>query len=121
MTECNTQTLDAPGCADGQPRVVPHGARQAAPVTLFDTGFVIRTPGAMAALFAARVTESSLIQRHESGDFGDVDWQTERANWRALQAGGTVQSVYTLEGGARIRLLSTPELRTTTLSLIDTL
>lgn len=121
MNECNNQTLDAPRCADGVQQAARHAAPPAAPAALFDTGFVIRTPGAMAALFAARVTESSLIQRHESGDFGDVDWQTERANWRALQAGGTVQSIYTLDGGARIRLLSTPELRTTTLSLIDTL
>lgn len=108
MDEPNLQTVCAPSRAC---------ARAAA---LFDAGFVVRTPGAMAALFAARVTESSLIQRHESGDFGDVDWETERSNWHALRAGGVLRSVYTLDGGARIHVVSTPELRTTMLSLLET-
>jgi len=88
--------------------------------SLFDAGFVTRTSGAMAALFAARTTESSLIQRHESGDFGDVDWETERANWHALWSGGVLRSLYTLEGGARIHVLSTAEPRSTALSLLET-
>lgn len=101
-------------------QVVTHPtAAPAAGAVLFDVGFVIRTPGAMAALVAARTTESSLMQRHQSGDFGDLPWEAEQANWRALRVGGPLQSVYALRGGARVRIATMPELRTTTVDLIE--
>ncbi|MCM5680581.1 hypothetical protein M8A51_13695 [Schlegelella sp. S2-27] len=87
---------------------------------LFDAGFVIRTPAAMAALVAARTTESQLMQRHQSGDFGELPWGDEQANWRALRSGGALQSIYTLGSGARVRIVTLPELRTTTLDLLET-
>jgi hypothetical protein len=95
-------------------------ARAAGVTVLFDAGFVIRTPAAMVALVAACTTESQLMQRHQSGDFGELPWADEQANWRALRCGGALQSVYTLDSGARIRIVTLPELRTTTLDLLDT-
>jgi len=100
-------------------RAAPIVARPPAGTVLFDAGFVLRTPAAMAALVAARVTESQLMQRHQSGDFGELDWADEQANWRALPAGGVLRSLYTLEGGARIRIVTVPELGTTTIDLLE--
>ena len=97
----------------------PAGPPAPLDTVLFDAGFVIRTPAAMAALVAARVTESQLMQRHQSGDFGELPWEAEQANWRALRSGGVLRSVYVLEGGARIRIVTTQELRTTTIDLLD--
>ncbi|HEV8314756.1 MAG TPA: hypothetical protein VGQ23_16970 [Burkholderiaceae bacterium] len=39
---------------------------------LFDTGFIVRTPGALLALIDAQVSETSLIDRHMTGDFGEL-------------------------------------------------
>lgn len=108
-----TPQLDAAPAARARAVPVPAGT------ILFDAGFVIRTPAAMAALVAVRTTESHLMQRHQSGDFGELPWADEQANWRALRCGGALQSVYRLGSGARIRIVTLPELRTTTLDLLE--
>ncbi len=63
---------------------------------LFDTAFVVRTRGALAALIAAHVSGSSLIERHLSGDFGQLDSEDQEQNRRAIVEGGRVMSGHAL-------------------------
>ncbi|AKJ27497.1 hypothetical protein [Caldimonas brevitalea] len=85
--------------------------------TVVDAGFVVRSPAAMVALVGARVSESSLIQRHERGDFGDIPDADARRNWLALASGRPVRSVYRLASGARIEVVTDPRDQMTQLSL----
>jgi len=67
---------------------------------LFEVGFVTRESEAMLVLVLARLTESSLIQRHEQGDFGDADTGQCLCNLHAIGAGeGVVRSLYRLPTG----------------------
>jgi hypothetical protein len=66
---------------------------------LFDTGFVVRTPGAFLALLEADVSETWLIERHQSGDFGQLCEEDRQQNLRALEAGGRILSRYVLRSG----------------------
>jgi hypothetical protein len=63
---------------------------------LFDTGFVLRTPGAFLALLEADVSETWLIERHQSGDFGNLCEEDRVQNERAVEEGGRIFSSYLL-------------------------
>ncbi|MCW7540270.1 plasmid related protein [Aquabacterium sp. A7-Y] len=84
---------------------------------MIDSGFVVRTPAAMVALIAARTTETSLIQRHERGDFGDLSAEQEERNWQAVADGLPVHSVYRLSSGAEIHVVTDPDAQQTRVSL----
>jgi hypothetical protein len=53
----------------------------------FTLGFVVATPGALDALEAAEQTPLEFLQRHWSGDWGDICTQDQQANNDALQFG----------------------------------
>lgn len=84
---------------------------------LFDTGFVVRTHGAVAALVAAQVSESSLIERHLSGDFGQLDSEDQEQNRRAIAEGGRVMSSYALHTHATVWVITEADRSVTTLLL----
>ncbi|WKB51754.1 hypothetical protein [Eleftheria terrae] len=94
-----------------------HAGLPAPPRPLFDCGFVVRTAAAMVALIAARATETSLVQRHERGDFGDLSCEQEELNWQAVADGTPVHSVYRLGTGAEIHVVTDPAAHQTRLSL----
>ena len=84
---------------------------------LFDAGYVVRTPAALVALIAARVSESSLIERHVSGDFGDVDAEQQACNRCALGEGGRIASRYRIDGGTRVCVVTEADRSVTTVLL----
>jgi len=84
---------------------------------LFDTGYVVRTPGALLALMEAHVSESSLIERHLSGDFGEVCAEDVEANRRAIAEGTRVLSSYRLGSGAKVYVITEADRSVTTLLL----
>jgi hypothetical protein len=47
---------------------------------LFPLGRVVATPGAIALMEAARIDPVQLLQRHQSGDWGDLDAEDQREN-----------------------------------------
>ena len=62
--------------------------------TLFTLGHVVRTADALEALSDAKVPESSLLERHCSGDFGEVSTADRDSNLAAIENGGRVFSSY---------------------------
>ena len=65
---------------------------------LFDAGYVIRTTHAIHAMREAHVSEWSLLERHESGDFGCVSPFQRLINRQRIRSHGRVVSVYPLPG-----------------------
>jgi hypothetical protein len=62
------------------------------PIALFRLGRILSTPSALSKLDNADILNG--IQRHQAGDWGDVDDHDRRANDRALQEGARLFSVY---------------------------
>jgi len=60
----------------------------------FTLGHVVRTPNALEALSDSKVSEASLLERHRSGDFGDVSSADRDSNLAAIENGGRVFSAY---------------------------
>ncbi|WKB50525.1 hypothetical protein [Eleftheria terrae] len=86
---------------------------------LFDTGFVTRTPGALIAIISAGMSESFLIQRHQSGDFGDIDAEQKAQNAQAVAFGGSVTSCYQLGPRTWVEVITDEDRRNTTVQLPD--
>ena len=84
---------------------------------LFDTGFITRTPGALAALIEARVSESRLIERHQSGDFGELSEADKESNRQAIEGGGRVFSAYQINTQRRVWVITEADRSVTTLLL----
>ena len=84
---------------------------------LFETGFVVRTPGALLALVEAQVSETSLIERHQGGDYGELCDEDRQANERAVAEGGRVFSSYALRAGTKVWVITEADRSVTTLLL----
>lgn len=65
---------------------------------LFDLGRTVATPGALAELDRLGVSPASLLQRHVTGDFGDLDAHDRAANVDALEHGDRLLSAYNVNG-----------------------
>jgi hypothetical protein len=76
---------------------------------LFDAGLVVRSFGALTEMIKAGVSEWSLIERHQRGDFGEAGERLQRANARALRCGGRIFSVYRIGGGQTVWVISEPQ------------
>ena len=69
-------------------------------VPLFDLGRVVATPGAMTLLVSAGENPARLLERHASGDWGEVPPEDARKNERSLKYGFRLVSSYPV-GGTR--------------------
>lgn len=65
---------------------------------LFSLGRTVATPGALAELERLGVSPAELLDRHSSGDFGDLDEHDQRANVDALELDERVFSAYSFNG-----------------------
>lgn len=72
----------------------------------FHPGQVVITPGALDAFISAREPFDPYLQRHERGDWGDLDSDDRRANDAALLHGTRLLSAYTLGDGTRIWIIT---------------
>jgi len=61
---------------------------------LFDLGQTVATPGAIEALQQSNVSPSSLLTRHQSGDWGDLCDEDVAENNYALSHGYRLFSSY---------------------------
>lgn len=61
---------------------------------LFDLGQVVATPGAMALLASAGEKPARLLERHVSGDWGEVPPEDARENERSLKYSWRLVSSY---------------------------
>ncbi len=62
------------------------------PIALFRLGRIVATPNALAQLTQEDILHA--IQRHQAGDWGEVDEHDQQANNHALTGGGRLFSVY---------------------------
>lgn len=62
------------------------------PIALFRLGHLVATPNALDKLQQPDILTA--LQRHQGGDWGDVDDQDRQANDRALTEGTRIFSVY---------------------------
>ena len=70
---------------------------------LFDLGAVVATPGALAFLEASGESPVALLDRHRSGDWGDVPPEDARENARSVRNGWRVLSSYPVgEDGEKV-------------------
>lgn len=60
----------------------------------FPLGRTVATPGALSVLEDSAVTSLDLLQRHASGDWGDICDEDAQANEAALEGGLRLMSVY---------------------------
>jgi hypothetical protein len=68
---------------------------------LFDTGVVVATPRALEVL-APEEPLVVLVQRHQSGDWGDVPPGDVRENGRSLEHGWRIVSSYLSASGEKV-------------------
>lgn len=83
----------------------------------FLLGQVLATPGAIAALEAARQTPLEFLSRHVTGDWGDLDPHDVQENERALMIGTRLFSAYTLANHQRLWIITEHDRSVTTLLL----
>lgn len=73
--------------------------KQPVRLSLFRTGSLVATPGALAALEMAGVSPIDLITRHAHGDWGALCEEDRSANQFAVKFGGRVFSSYEIGTG----------------------
>jgi hypothetical protein len=75
----------------------------------FSLGRLLATPGALELLAANSISPLSLLQRHSSGDWGELSAEDVRANERAIKDGSRLLSAYNMPDGSRIWIITEAE------------
>lgn len=84
---------------------------------LFPLGRVVATPGATDAIGGDMLTAAMLLDRHVGGDWGDICEEDKEENDKALEVGNRIMSVYTLENGTKVWIITEWDRSVTTLLL----
>ena len=85
------------------------------PVAKFRMGRIVATPNALAQLTPEDILLG--IQRHQAGDWGNVDVEDQAANETALARGGRLLSAYQAANGTKFWLLTESDRRVSTVLL----
>ena len=83
----------------------------------FPLGKVVATPGALIALEAAAANPADFLERHQHGDWGEVDDFDRRANDRAVHSGGRILSAYHTGRGEKLWVITEADRSSTCLLL----
>lgn len=83
---------------------------------LFPLGRVLATPGALNALVMAGQDPGELLERHQSGDWGDVSPADAAQNRRSVRYGWRILGAYQV-GSQRIWILTEADRSSTCLLL----
>jgi hypothetical protein len=73
---------------------------------LFEVGLVVATPGALALAKTGAFDLAELLERHQAGDWGDLDAFDRRENERALRSGARIFSAYETPQGGRVWIIT---------------
>ena len=85
---------------------------------LFELGRVVATPEAMALLVSAGESPARLLERHASGDWGEIPPEDGRETERSLKYGWRLMSSYTVGGvGERVWVITEVDRSSTCLLL----
>ncbi len=85
-------------------------------VILFELGQVVATPGALEVLDKQAVNASTLLERHQSGDWGAVPEDDAQQNLLSVTNGNRILSSYPV-GEDRIWIITEADRSSTTLLL----
>jgi hypothetical protein len=72
----------------------------------FSLGQVLATPGALQTLEESGQSPDFFIQKHQHGDWGEVEDEDKQANDRALVDGSRILSAYRTLKGERIWVIT---------------
>ena len=84
---------------------------------LFELGRIVATPGALRALEAAEQLPAEFLDRHVTGDWGDLDDEDKQENEFSIQNGFRILSAYTTSAGDKIWIITEADRSATTLLL----
>jgi hypothetical protein len=82
---------------------------------LFPLGQTVATPGALAALERAGQSPCEFLNRHATGDWGDLCPEDVRENQLSLKEGFRILSNYTTAAGDRLWVITEADRSVTTL------
>lgn len=89
--------------ANGQ----PHQVVTLTNAPLFALGEVVSTPAALEAMHAANIFPLSLLRRHVTGDWGDLDKHDKQLNDLAVKDGDSrIFSSYNIGHGQRLWIIT---------------
>lgn len=83
----------------------------------FTLGKVVATPGALEALMTSGQSATEFLNRHVSGDWGELDPEDQQANEQALIDGTRLLSAYRLNDGTKMWVITEADRSATTLLL----
>jgi len=83
----------------------------------FLLGYVVATPGALAAFTQAQDNIRTYLSRHQSGDWGEVGKEDADENELSLLAGFRILSAYRIKDGTRIWIITEADRSATTVLL----
>lgn len=86
-------------------------------VARFPLGRIVATPGALAALEEAAETPATLLQRHVTGDWGEVSEHDRQENDLSVTNSFRLLSSYTLPSGTKLWVITEADRSATTLLL----
>ena len=75
-------------------------------IPLFDPGSCVATQAALAAFETSGMDASELLDRHVTGDWGDLCEHDCQANEAALECGSRILSYYRLPTGQKIYIIT---------------
>jgi hypothetical protein len=84
---------------------------------LFPLGQLVATPGALQALEVNGQGCTEFLERHVSGDYGDLCREDKQANADALVAGDRILSAYRLSDGTKVWIITECDRSVTTVLL----
>ncbi len=84
---------------------------------LFALGTIVATPGALMAVEIAQQTLTEFVQRHHSGDWGELDDEDRNENDYSLKNGFRLLSAYRLRDGVKIWIITEADRSVTTILL----
>jgi hypothetical protein len=85
------------------------------PVAVFRLGHIVATPNALRSIPNEDILKA--IQRHQAGDWGNLDSEDRNANDRALASGGRLFSAYNAPGGTKFWIITEADRSATTVLL----
>jgi hypothetical protein len=84
---------------------------------LFSPGQIVSTPGALDALEVNEIDPRTYLRRHLTGDWGDVCEEDRKENELSLKRGYRLMSVYKLNNGQTLWIITEADRSATTFLL----
>ncbi|PSJ16544.1 hypothetical protein [Nitrosomonas supralitoralis] len=95
----------------------PRGTNKNKSSRLFPLGQIVATPGALEAMDQYAINAADLIQRHQSGDWGNVPPGDAEENDKSVANGWRILSSYTISDDQNIWIITEADRSVTTLLL----